>query len=365
MDGATTQFGEDALQASAAAYKPELHEAPLTIGHPKDNLPAYGWVSSLAFHEGALEASPVQVEPQFAEMVNAGRFKKISASFYTPDSPSNPAPGVYYLRHVAFLGAQPPAVKGMRDASFADDEKGVVVFEETAEFGEGWMARVVGRLFKGLREHMIDKQDLDTADRVLPSYLIEDLDEMSRQADTESAALPAFSETDTGGTNAMTDAEKKAELDQREADLKAREDKIAEQEAKFAEQERAHAEKQYADFADKVIGENKATPAERGTIIATQRALAATTDQVEFGEGDKAEKVAAIEAYRRSFDQRKSAVDFQERSGQDQGGGEGVGDMTAEELAEKASEYREAKRQAGTIVSVTQAVAAVRAGKAA
>ena len=54
------------------------------------------------------------VEPQFAEMVNTRRFPKRSTAFYTPDHPQNPKPGVWYLRHVAFLGAQPPAVKGLR-----------------------------------------------------------------------------------------------------------------------------------------------------------------------------------------------------------------------------------------------------------
>ena len=63
-------------------------------------------------------------------MVAAGAFKKISASFYSPSSPQNPVPGVYYLRHVGFLGAQPPAVKGLRNPAFADGEDGVISFEE-------------------------------------------------------------------------------------------------------------------------------------------------------------------------------------------------------------------------------------------
>ena len=43
---------------------------------------------------------PRQVDPAFAEAVAAGRYKKVSASFYQPNSPHNPVPGVYYLRHV-------------------------------------------------------------------------------------------------------------------------------------------------------------------------------------------------------------------------------------------------------------------------
>ena len=70
------------------------------------------------------------MDAAFAETVAAGRFKKIFASFYSPDAPANPVPGVYYLRHVGFLGAQPPAVTGLRSPEFADNEAGVVEFAD-------------------------------------------------------------------------------------------------------------------------------------------------------------------------------------------------------------------------------------------
>lgn len=111
MSGAALNFTESDLQASAAAYDPAIHEAPLVIGHPKVDAPAYGWVKSLAAGGDGLNIEPHQVNPDFAEMFASGAFKKVSASFYAPDSPCNPVPGVYYLRHVGF-GAQPPAVKG-------------------------------------------------------------------------------------------------------------------------------------------------------------------------------------------------------------------------------------------------------------
>lgn len=129
MSGAELQFSEADLQKTVAAYDPARHEAPLVIGHPAHDLPAFGWVQSLAFNEGGIDATPAQVNTDFADMVAAGSFKKISASFYSPQSPVNPVPGVYYLRHVGFLGAQPPAVKGLRNPQFADTEDGVLTFE--------------------------------------------------------------------------------------------------------------------------------------------------------------------------------------------------------------------------------------------
>lgn len=129
MNGAVLQFSETDLQKTVAAYDPTKHEAPLVVGHPAHNDPAYGWVQALQFADGAIDAIPTQVNPDFAEMVASGAFKKISASFYSPNSPANPVPGVYYLRHVGFLGATAPAVKGMRAPAFADTEEGVLTFE--------------------------------------------------------------------------------------------------------------------------------------------------------------------------------------------------------------------------------------------
>ncbi|MBF0370979.1 MAG: peptidase [Magnetococcales bacterium] len=134
MGGTSLDFREGDLQASAAAYDPNLHEAPLVIGHPRHDAPAHGWVAQLETDGDLLSAITRQVDPGFARTVADGRFKKVSASFYTPTSPNNPRPGVYYLRHVGFLGAQPPSVKGLPEASFKENEEGVVVLDipETA-----------------------------------------------------------------------------------------------------------------------------------------------------------------------------------------------------------------------------------------
>src|SRR5690606_2877795 len=99
------------LEAIAAGYDPALHEAPLTVGHPAHDRPAYGWVGAVqVMPDGRLAITPRDVEPQFAEMVAARRFPKRSAAFYPPTHPKNPTPGRWYLRHVGFLGAQPPAI---------------------------------------------------------------------------------------------------------------------------------------------------------------------------------------------------------------------------------------------------------------
>lgn len=200
MAGRTVEFSERDLQRIARRYDPALHEAPIVIGHPKHNSPAYGWVAAARAKGPSLFAMVDQVNANFAEGVRSGAYKKVSASFYLPNSPSNPKPGDYYLRHVGFLGAQPPGVKGLEPVSFADDGNDVI----TVEFAE----LDVATLFRSLREWLIEEFGLEKADKALPPGLVDwvqedaavqDSEETADHAEAAEAAADAVSEavTDT------------------------------------------------------------------------------------------------------------------------------------------------------------------------
>jgi hypothetical protein len=108
------------------------HEAPIVVGHPKDNSPAFGWVESLKREGNKLLAKVKDVAENFKEWVNQGLYKKRSISLY-PDM---------LLRHVGFLGAVPPAVKGLADFKFQDDNKEILeYFEENKTFKEEDMTK--------------------------------------------------------------------------------------------------------------------------------------------------------------------------------------------------------------------------------
>lgn len=128
-DGTEVTITEDDLRKTAAVYNASLHEAPIVIGHPVSNGPAYGWVEQLDVKDGILLASAKDVDDGLKDLVVNGKYRKISSSFYLPNSPVNPKAGTWYLRHVGLLGAQAPAVKGLKDARF--EEAGDYVY-----FGE-------------------------------------------------------------------------------------------------------------------------------------------------------------------------------------------------------------------------------------
>ena len=111
LNGQTKDFSETDLDTIASSYDPQQHEAPIVIGHPETNAPAYGWIDKLKRVGDRLIAFPKQVSNEFAELVKTGAFKKRSISI-TPD---------LQLNHVGFLGAAAPAVKGLKDVEFAEN----------------------------------------------------------------------------------------------------------------------------------------------------------------------------------------------------------------------------------------------------
>lgn len=247
IDGRSVAFSEADLAAIAAAYDVAVHEAPLVIGHPKTDDPAMGWVSGLKCVGLRLEADFRQMDPAFAEAVEAGRYKHVSAAFYAPDSPRNPKPGGYYLRHVGVLGAVPPAVKGLGPLAFAEDDTVFLAFGE-----EG----------------------------------------TAPPEETPPAG------TSGGGANAEFEEEpmdKKTEPAGDAAENAALRKELEEMKARMAKQE---AERRHADnlaFAEGLVSAGKLAPAGRDVVTATLDALTAPQEDggmIAFGEGDEARPLA-------------------------------------------------------------------------
>lgn len=119
MSGATLAFSKQDLEYIAAGYSKARMRAPLVLGHPPDNIPEFGEVNALFVTGDALYAE-ASVSDNLIGMVRAGLYRNVSPSLITPTSPNNKTPGAYYLRAVGFLGAHPPAVKGMAAPSFSE-----------------------------------------------------------------------------------------------------------------------------------------------------------------------------------------------------------------------------------------------------
>ena len=287
--GAVHNFSAADVAAMVASYDTTLREAPLTIGHPEHNLPAYGWVKGLAINAaGNLAMNTHQVQPQFAEMVDAKLFKKRSASFYPPSHPNNPKPGNWYLRHVAFLGAQPPAIAGLADFAEGDtatDVAGTVNFSETL-FNQEQI-----RMSQELKDQLAASQ-------------------------TAAAAADA----------ARTKAEGEA------ADLKA-------QLAQFAESARKDRVASFTNYAEAQIKTGCLLPKEKDAAVALLATLH-EAQPVNFAEAGATRTISAVDFAKSLIERAKPVVSFSEQAAGNlpgaQGSAKGLSDA---EIDAKARAY--------------------------
>ena len=357
-NGQTLPFDETMLADAVKGYDPKLHEAPVVVGHPKDNHPAFGWIDHLELKDGVVLAHPKQVDADFAELVEQGKYKKRSASWYLPDSPNNPKPGTLYLRHVGFLGAMPPAIKGLKDVQFSEQEQGVVEFGDMSP----WTLSNIAGIFRRLREKMIAKEGVEEDDNTIPNFAIEDLaqeaDRLRQERDTALAnPIPNFTEPQDKTMTPEQIAAMQKELDA----LKAKEVNFSESEKVIKQREAALAKREIGLQVDDLIKQGKVLPAQKVGLVEFMASLDGSTLTVEFGEGEQAKKLSPRQFMTDFLESMPKLVDFTEHSKPD--GKQDAGDLTAEELAKKASVYHAKQKAAGHEISFSEAMSAVVAGK--
>ncbi len=283
--GRLTSSKGDEITFSAAdmadvvsSYDPALHQAPLVVGHPKTNAPAFGWVKGLAVKGDRLVAEPERLDPTFSEMVKDGKFPKVSVALYSPSSKGNPTPGKYHLRHVGFLGAEPPAVKGLAPIEFSEGDDDVLTFGEIAfaPRSQLYFFDTVTRILKAMRETLVAKDGVAAADEVITSW---DLDTLTQNAADLRAELRRsepdayFSETEEHSmtTAQKTEADRAAALAAREAEIAVRESAIAARELTFSETEKKSRAAEDAAFVTAVVEAGRLPIGLKETAIALFR----------------------------------------------------------------------------------------------
>lgn len=361
VSGQRVTFGAAELADAAASYDPALHEAPIVVGHPQSDGPAYGWVTGLQVEGERLVAAPGQVDPAFAELVAAGRYKKVSASFYGPDAAANPKPGHWYLRHVGFLGAQPPAVKGLKAVSLAEGEDGVV---ELAEARLGWVLRNLGAMLGGLRDMVVADRGVEAADTILPAWRLQDLNDEAARAEADDAT-PAFTEHNPQQETVVdktdkTAAEAAAALEARAAELDERQVALAEQQKQLDTRAAALRGQEDARAIDQLVAAGKVLPAQKDGLVAFMASLG-ESGVVSFGEGEaRVDKKPARDFLLEFLGGLPKRIELGEVSGADRASPVDGGDAVA--LSERIVERQAAAAAKGRIITTSQALAELQKG---
>lgn len=377
MRGVERTFSDEDLAATAEAYDPALAPAQLVKGHPTLDDPSFGQVGRFVVgDDGVLYAEDVQnLDVGFGEEVQAGRFPSRSIKFYTPGDPANPKPGVWYPRHIGFLGAHPPAVKGLPAVEFAeaDDAEGIVV----AAFGEMdaerlvWPLQGVFRMLRGVRDFIVQQVGAEAADAILPSadleWSAEDLARehgraLERADDGPSFSEPAPAIMAKNDDTSQTPEDREAAIAAREAAAEAREAAAAAREAAFAERAVSQVRAEFDRELDAIAAEGRLIGTDREDVVAFCEATGlfgpgedGSGVEVQFGEGDDIRTEGALDFMASLLRRLPVEVAFGEVA--PDGTPADASDPGA--IAKAATSYQAEQSQKGISVSASDAVSHV------
>lgn len=308
--GTQITFTAEDLKRIADTYNqaPPEARAPAVIGHPAIEDPAYGWLSSLSYNATTerLEAEVDDLEPQFAGMVQGKRFPKVSMAFFGPAHPSNPSPGIYWPRHLGFLGAAAPAIAGLKSVAFGAEQGEIV----TIEFGvsEAASAYSVKSILRGIRDYFVEKHGADEADKIIPGWQLDNL-EIKVQTPEPSPAYTAA----TVGVTTMPAAKTPAELEAENATLTNR---VAELERAAASGRTQAAAADASAFCAQLVTDKRLTPADRPALEASLVALAGAESITFSAEGGASMTESPLAVVKRVLSGGKQVLDTTEKSGE-------------------------------------------------
>lgn len=159
-NGVTKTYTAADLEHIVKTYNEQKeHEAPLVIGHPKTDSPAYGWAKELKIAGEKILAYVDQVADDIVNAVNSGSYRKLSIAIY-PNG---------LLRHIGLLGAMPPAVKGLAPVQFSEEME----FDEYVWATDEYRVPTIARVLSNVRDFFIEKFGLESTNKMIDKADIE------------------------------------------------------------------------------------------------------------------------------------------------------------------------------------------------
>jgi len=176
------------LEEMARLYNEQTdHEAPLVVGHPETNDPAYGWAKKLQVSGDRLQAFVEFVGDKIKNAFDAKMFKKVSIALY----------GNNLLRHIGLLGAAPPSVKGLLPVEFKSAEAFTEIEVNTD-------ISILAKMIRNIRNVFSKTYNEEDLEKIIPK---EDLASLLNAADFEDR------------THQMEDSEMTAEIEKIKAEF--------------------------------------------------------------------------------------------------------------------------------------------------
>lgn len=327
--------------------------APIVLGHPKHDARAFGWTHELKRDGDLLLGKFEEVDNDFKEAVRAKHYRRRSISLgHDPESG-------FYLRHVGWLGAAAPAVKGLADVQFSEKSDTTIYefsYEDAAELSR------MARLFRGIQTLLAEKFGSDATQVAIPDW---EIDSLNRQAGREEAQADAESDTNTPiftetpptedttvpQSQSFTQADIDAAVAQARADEQTKANQFQEQ-VQQLEQEKRQASAEAA--VNQLMDEGKVLPSQATGLAEFVAALDGPKESAsfEFSADDGTKKTDLKDWFLNNFMANQPKVS---PVGPRSESGDPIGADDYNAIRRKAVEFQDAERAAGRTCTFTDA----------
>jgi hypothetical protein len=219
--GNTATWTPERIDSYLAKYNPAYHEAPVRIDHVdparrNNGGPAFGWIEALKREGISVLAKLKDVPSLFEEWVRQGFIKKRSIAFDER----------FGIHHLAFLGYNCPAIKGMENV-YSSTGAGAITYEFSEESlqaeGRGTMivnffeaTEILGRkVTEIIAREQAAGRTISYADAVMKSTIETGYAEVAGSHGTRysfsqggSTTVNSFAQTDTNRQDLLIEATK-------------------------------------------------------------------------------------------------------------------------------------------------------------
>ena len=313
-------FTLEDLKSIAAGYNPAASEAPVVIGHPSDNAPAFGWIKDAVVKGQSLFLGMKDLVPEFVDACKKGMYKKRSISLREDKS----------IRHLGFLGAIPPAIKGLVDFAFAEGKSNTFDFDADAsvEFKAG-----------NFNEPLNEGEFMELKEAL----------EQIGTLKAEKIALDGQIKTLTGKVTDFSEGDKT-----KTARIATLETELATVKKTLADGAVATRKAEFVSFCEKLVDAGKMSPKNKDTAI-SQLEIAFQASTGNFAEGQK----KPIDELKAMLESQAVVIEFAEAATKAKAKGTETDMADPKVIANKATAYRTEQASAGNDISFSEAVAHV------
>lgn len=246
----------------------------------------------------------------------------------------------YRIGHIAWLGAEPPAVEDLESVSFSAASDDVLQFSVADDVR--YQSGLLARLFRKLRDRFIDKDGLDEADGLISEFDIEQLSELSREREMVEFVAPAVSNPPM---EVIVTTYTQEQLDDAVANA------TAPLQQQINDQQREQRRERFSAFVDDAITTKRITPAQAEGLTDLCAHLADTDTVLQFSAAGSVVKKSPVDVLQNFISSLPVQADKRLDDDTDT---VDLGDANA--LAESALRYQRERKEAGVTISVSQAM---------